>query len=499
MSIFNHGSTQQGHQAGSAAPGEAGKRRGAWSLYGSIKGQFLIVFALTFLSVSALTALNLWSLTTVKNRLLLGERYDDMVNDILEVRRFEKNFLLYGDPGNLEESGDYLRRIDAVVAELTPDIADVFGKEAMARFAASLAAYEETMTSLAPAGSKSRDEIRAQGKDLLDQAMHFLTYKRERIHETIVRTSLLPFAFLAVFIFLMILVIKLVSQGLLRPLAVIRLTTARVARGDFSPIVYDAHRIGEVAGLIEAFNRMAHELEANQEDLLQARKIAALGTFTAGIAHELNNPINNISLTAETLLEEHGETLDEDGRELAGDIVVQAERAGDIVRNLLDFSRTEKPAFMNLAPINVARSTANLVKNQVMLSGVTLSLDVPEDLPRVRGNMRNLQQVFMNLLLNAMQATPSGGAIDFSARDAGDGHVRFDVRDTGQGIAAEVLEHIFEPFYTTKEVGRGTGLGLAVTYSIVKRHGGRIEVESEPGKGSTFKVYLPKAPPEESE
>jgi len=272
---------------------------------------------------------------------------------------------------------------------------------------------------------------------------------------------------------------------------VIRSTTARVARGDFSPIAFEGRRLGEIAGLIEAFNRMARELEDNQESLLQARKIAALGTFTAGIAHELNNPINNISLTAETLIEDHGPGLPEDARELARDIVAQAERAGDIVRNLLDFSRTEQPAFNRLSPGQVVASTVSLVKNQVMISGVRLVSDVPENLPLVRGDMRNLQQVFMNLLLNAVQATPPGGLITLTAWAGLDGFVRFAVRDTGSGIRPEVLEHIFEPFYTTKEVGRGTGLGLSVTYAIIKRHGGRIEVESVVGKGTVFTVFLP--------
>jgi two-component system, NtrC family, sensor kinase len=111
----------------------------------------------------------------------------------------------------------------------------------------------------------------------------------------------------------------------------------------------------------------------------------------------------------------------------------------------------------------------------------------------VNGNLRNLQQVFMNLLLNATQAMPNGGTITVRARDELPNLVRFDVEDTGTGIDPNVLEHIFEPFFTTKEVGRGTGMGLAVTYALVKRHGGRIEVKSELGKGSVFSVFLPRA------
>ena len=155
--------------------------------------------------------------------------------------------------------------------------------------------------------------------------------------------SVLPFAFLGIFLLLMLLVIKLVSLGLLRPLKVLQTTIQGVASGNYSPTSYDGLQTDEMHGLIGAFNRMAQELEANQEHLLQARKIAALGTFTAGIAHEINNPLNNISLTAETYLEEYADQMDAEAKELMHDILSQSERASEIVKNLLDFSRTERP------------------------------------------------------------------------------------------------------------------------------------------------------------
>lgn len=468
------------------------------SFFHSIKGKIFLVFAVTLLSAGVLTLLNFWSLHTVEERLLLGERYDDLLNNILEVRRFEKNHLLYGDAESLGEGLDYLRRIGALADELAPDMAMVAGRETSRAFREALAAYEAAFAALSGGRNRpgdqslDREEVRARGKTLVDLADGIIRTKRERIHASLLRASVLPFAFLGVVLLLMFLVIKLISRGMLRPLDVLRSTTERVARGDFSPIPTEPGQLLEISGLTGAFNRMARELEANQEDLLQARKIAALGTFTAGIAHELNNPLNNIALTGEAFLEDYGATLDAEGAEMMRDILSQAERAADIVKNLLDFSRTERPAFSDLAPEEVVKSTLALVKNQVMLSGVRLETEVPGDLPAVRGNLRNLQQVFMNLLLNAMQATPQGGLIRFAAR-ALPGFVRFEVRDTGKGMEPEALQHIFEPFYTTKEVGRGTGLGLAVAYAIVKRHGGRIEVQSEPGRGSVFSVCVPLA------
>ncbi len=459
----------------------------------SIKGRIFLLFAVTFLSIVALTAANFWNLDKLKTRLLLGERYDDLLNDILEVRRYEKNFLYFGDARSLTESRDYLGRIDLLVDGLAEDLAVVAGPAALERFRTDLARYESRVRILADGGQAGPEELRALGKSLLDAADGFLKTKRERIHRSLVRTSILPFTLLGVLLLLMVLVIKLISQGLLRPLAGVVRTTERVARGDFSPVPDEPGRLYEIASLVGAINRMAEELERNQEDLLQARKISALGTFTAGIAHELNNPINNITLTAESFQEDYAAQVDDDGREMLTDILAQSERAADIVKNLLDFSRTERPAFSRLAPADILGSTVALLKNQFMLAGLTLDLDAPRDLPAVHGNLRNLQQVFMNLLLNAVHVSPRGARVRVAAEAVDGGMVRFTVRDQGPGIPAEIREKIFEPFFSTKEVGKGTGLGLAVTWAIVQRHGGRVEAANAEDGGAVFTVQLPRA------
>jgi signal transduction histidine kinase len=465
------------------------------ALFTSIKGQIFIIFATTFLSLSALTILNVISLDTVKTRLLLSERYDDLLNNILEVRRFEKNYLFYKDSDSLHEGIGYLQRINGLIPELSDDIIQVTNRRSFDSFMDNLRAYDQTMRTLDSAHGSVPDEeeIRLRGKSLVDFAEQLRATKRDRIHSTIFHTSVLPFVFLGVLGLFMMVIIKLISFGLLRPLSVLQSTIQRVARGDYSPIPYEGLRTEEISGLIGAVNRMARELEANQEDLLQARKIAALGTFTAGIAHELNNPINNISLTAETLLEEYPGCFGAEGRDMIIEILSQADRAGDIVKNLLDFSRTERPAFSALSVQEMIQSTVSLIKNQVMLAGIRLNLEIPRELPRIRGNLRNLQQVFMNLLLNSIQAMSGEGEITIRGMETPPDFIRIDVLDTGKGIDPETVQQIFEPFFTTKEVGRGTGLGLAVVYSIINRHGGRIEVRSELGKGSAFSVFLPEA------
>ncbi len=462
-------------------------------LFGSIKGQIFIVFAVTSISLSALTLLNLWSLSSVKGRLILGERYYELLNNILEMRRFEKNYLFYNDLASIQEGKYYLKSVDSLVTDLSGDIINITDLKTFEKFRGVLGDYERMLGIYETEGRAAADPelIRRHGKELTDFADEFLRIKQERIRKALVEVSVLPFAFLGIFFLLMLLVIKLVSVGLLRPLKVLQTTIQGVARGNYSPTSYEGLQTDEVHGLIGAFDRMAQELEANQEHLLQARKIAALGTFTAGIAHELNNPLNNISLTAETYLEEYGGRMDEEAKELINDILTQSERACDIVKNLLDFSRTERPERSSIEAGEIMLSTLALVKNQIMLAGIKLDMEIPEALPPVRGNIRSLQQVFMNLLLNAIQAMPNGGAITINVAAEPPDFVRFDIGDTGVGMEPEAIEHIFEPFFTTKSVGQGTGLGLSVAYSIVKRHQGQIKVKSEIGKGTVFTVLLP--------
>ncbi|MDD2464452.1 MAG: ATP-binding protein [Desulfobulbus sp.] len=459
---------------------------------GSIKGKIFTIFSVAFLSIAALTALNLWNFATLKERLLLSERYDDLLNNILEVRRFEKNFLIYGDPRSMEESIDYLDRIDTLVTDLSTDLTLLTSKQSFEQFQENLKQYRAMAAGLSVNAKISPATMRTIGKTLTNDADQFRESKRKRIHAAIVSISILPFAFFAILFSLLLLVVWLISHGLLKPLALIVQTTRSVGRGDFSPLDYHGVPLEEISGLIQAFNHMAKELEMHQEDLIQTRKIAAIGTFTAGIAHELNNPINNIVLTAESLKEELAEETKPENMEMLGDILTQAERAADIVKNLLDFSRTERPIFSQLAPELILSSSINLLKNQIKIVGLHFETLVADNLPPICGNLGNLQQVFTNLLLNAIQASPQGATIrltvDFAEQPS---FIAFLVQDSGGGIPQEIQHKIFEPFFSTKEVGKGTGLGLAVSYSIVKRHGGKIKVHSELGQGATFTVLLP--------
>jgi signal transduction histidine kinase len=304
------------------------------------------------------------------------------------------------------------------------------------------------------------------------------------------------------FIVFVVLIFQLISKGILKPVALMQKATEEAAKGTFKPIFYESEREDEVTHLIETFNEMAKQLETKQEQLLQSRKMASIGTFTSGIAHELNNPLNNISLTAESLMEEFTELTKQEASEMMMEILAQADRAGQVVKNLLEFSRTERPLLLELSVDDVLDRTIKLIKNQIMVTGIYLKRENSKVLPPIKGRSQDLQQAFINILLNSIQAMKdlSGeNIITIRTGPGPDGYIRIDFSDTGIGIRPEDMKHIFDPFYTTKPVGRGTGLGLSLVYGIIRTHGGYVEVKSEINIGTTFSIYLPIAVCEERE
>ena len=211
---------------------------------GSIRGKIFIMFTVTFLSITALTGFNLWNLSMLKTRMLLSERYDDVLNNILEVRRFEKNFLIYADNKSLMESKEYLDRIDTLVAELADDLPVLVGEESFANFQKTLLNYRKLVGNISRGDQIQPEVLRNLGKTLTDAADHFREIKRKRIHATIAQTTILPFAFFAILLSLMALVLWVISHGLLKPLDVVMETTRLVGRGDFRPIHYEGGTAG---------------------------------------------------------------------------------------------------------------------------------------------------------------------------------------------------------------------------------------------------------------
>jgi two-component system NtrC family sensor kinase len=278
----------------------------------------------------------------------------------------------------------------------------------------------------------------------------------------------------------------------------------------------------ELGELADSFNRMSLQLRRDEEELttwartledrveektrelkrahehvLQVEKMASVGKLAAVVAHEINNPLSSI-LTYAKLLRKWMERPDggrekrEEAEQCLEVIAGESRRCGDLVKNLLTFSRVQP---INLQPTDISavvNRCYRLVEHQLALSNIQWQLDIAPDLPLLICDGAQIEQVLLALVMNAIDAMPRGGNLWLSAMATSDGRqLELRVRDDGCGIAPEILPQIFEPFLTTKEMGHGVGLGLAISRSIVERHGGGIEAQSELGRGTTFIMHLP--------
>ena len=313
----------------------------------------------------------------------------------------------------------------------------------------------------------------------------------------------------------------LVWQVIARPVTALRRGTDQLAAGDLGYQIQVSSR-DEIGELARSFNAMSSQLKAehnenvawtqtleqrvNQktrelkrahEHALHTEKMASIGKMAAVLAHEINNPLSGI-LTYAKLLRKWIDN-DEGGRNRRGEIcesldliASESRRCGDLVRNLLTFSRTMP---MNLQPTNLNRvieQVLRLVQHQLDLASVHVQLQLDPDFPDVTCDGAQIEQVILALIMNALDAMPQGGNLWVSTTaDRDQEIVQITIRDDGSGISPEILPRLFEPFLTTKETGKGVGLGLAISRSILERHDGKIEVQSELGRGTTFVLTLP--------
>lgn len=278
-------------------------------------------------------------------------------------------------------------------------------------------------------------------------------------------------------------------------------TTVRMMdkKGDILHIEMSIKRIkGKEEDMVQIIMRDVTKRLELEDRLRQSEKLSALGQFTAGATHEINNPLSIISAYVQYLLSNYGDAKPrqlrpKETREIVNTLnVINREtlRCGKIVNNLLQFARKAKLETENLDINEIMGKTLGIMGRQLKLSGIKVTRKMMKKLPRVKGNYNLIQQVFMNIILNAREAMPDGGGL--LVRTGRDGRrLTVEIRDTGKGIPKEEINRIFDPFYTTRAPGRGTGLGLSVVHSIIKDHGGGISVKSRIGEGSSFFIRLP--------
>jgi two-component system NtrC family sensor kinase len=314
--------------------------------------------------------------------------------------------------------------------------------------------------------------------------------------------------------------VLLIHEQINQPLKKLVAQTEKIAEGNLESVV-DITSSDEIGELGASFNLMTQnlkkaraeledwagtletrieertrELDRVQEQLIRSEKLASLGELVAGIAHEINNPLTGILVFTSLLGSDP--KLDPSLKGDLDTIVRETERCATIVRGLLEFSRESIPRKTWSSLNSIMDAALTLVRHQSLFQNIDIEPDYRQDLPDVLVDPNQVEQVFMNILLNAGQAMPGGGKLTITSDMAPDGTgVVVTIGDSGHGIPEENLSRIFDPFFTTKE-NRGTGLGLSVSYGIINNHGGTIEVQSRIGEGTTFTISLPVTPPTEA-
>jgi len=261
----------------------------------------------------------------------------------------------------------------------------------------------------------------------------------------------------------------------------------RIAEGDLALIPFRSQD-RELVSLNKAFQRMLHEIEARQQHIMQSEKLASFGTLLFGVAHELNNPLSNIMTSCQILAEEIEEANPAYQRELLSQIEGETDRAKDIVRSILDYSRKRDKEPVQL--VQLVYESIRFIRGDLPAK-VEISVDMPSEGLSVFVDRQGMQQAFLNLIKNAIESMPGEGAITIQAAATPEGKVKIEFRDTGSGIPHDLSDKIFDPFFTTKESKKGSGLGLFIVHKIISEHGGAISVSSEPGRGTVFTVLLP--------
>jgi len=303
-----------------------------------------------------------------------------------------------------------------------------------------------------------------------------------------------------------------INRNVTHPVRELVKGTKKIAEGDLSYSIPTKTQ-DEIGQLASSFNQMTQdlkkadeklldwgktleqkvdlrtqELRSTQNQLFQSEKLASLGKLAAGVAHEINSPLTGI-LTYSSLLLKSKEDKDPEKEDLEV-IVNETNRCKKIIKGLLEFARQTTPE-KTLSDINeVIEKSIDLISHQASMQSVRIDKKIKPDLPEIMIDVGQIQQVFINLLLNAIESMPEGGTLTVSSAIE-NRMVAVSFADTGIGIPEENLSRIFDPFFTTKDQGKGTGLGLSVSYGLIERHRGKLEVKSKKGKGTTFTVKLP--------
>ena len=518
----------------------------------SLKKKITYGFLISASIIALLVIFEYVNFIQMRNEITFLELTDTLRTKSLQIRRHEKNFFLYGPQHSAEESAQVHRYLKEIVQTLTAARRTDVGGELLSlqsltreyrtrfeRIEASLHSLDgdiqrrgnlgkftpliqltfmerplESSEYLQKTFGLSPDDrlvlelkavdgdiagLRKTGEDILDVTKNLDKAARDRVEHTI---KLSQRALLIVFpLFLLIGLgsIFLILSSVTMRLEMLTNVVEHTGKGIYPRVPQvsaDPTHKDEVDVLVEKFNTMEKELAQRErelakktEELMQNKKLAAIGTLASGVAHELNNPLNNIYLSAQVLAREVTEDSPSAIKEIVGDIVGQTARVKRIVGDLLEFARGKEPQLLQTDIVELIRETYGLLATTAAYSAGSISFAF-EAPPRctILVDPDQMERVFINLFTNAIDAMAGRGELAVKVEEDAQA-VRVTVSDTGPGISHDHIEKIFEPFYTTKD--KGTGLGLAIVFNIVRKHGGEIKALGR-DEGAAFEITLPK-------
>ena len=467
----------------------------------TVKARLISIFLAFFLLSAITSVIAMLMISKIDSRVQYVFMADKFTDEIQEARRGEKNYFLYNS--DLDAVRVHFKNASLLLDQASLELGHVVGGEEIKDIRQYISKYQGLIDELIKNENnisfknterykEISESLREFGSKILEIAFDIADKERQMITSTVSNANKIQIILLVILLPLSIFLATHVTRHIINRLNRLMDVTQKFAEGDFLPITPTRKYMDEFTHLAIALNNMMYEIEKRQHLLVESHKLRAIGNLTAGVAHELNNPINNIILTAEMLKESYGDLTEEECMDMVEDLVSQGERAHKIVNNLLDFARQSetKPEYIHIDKL--IDETIRLAKNQIKLSNVKIDVNIDSNLQPFYGDKKLLIQVFVNLFINAIDAMPKGGRLTIGiSKKQKTGFISIRISDTGCGIPNHLIGSIFNPFFTTKSTSKGTGLGLSVSKGIIEKHGGDIEVESKINEGTTFTIHLP--------
>jgi two-component system, NtrC family, sensor kinase len=456
-------------------------------------GYFICIAMIIFIAF-----LNYFNLRTIDKKLVFSFIINDFFESTLEMRRFEKNYFLYKSRSDYDENLRYTEKAASLlhnnrmaIRELSPGTDVNAIEDLIHAYRQVMEEYHRLHNNL-PVVSVIvlEGKIRENGKKIVEATEGIAIAERSYLMSMIAFSKRVIFVSVVFVVAIGVLTGQYFSKMVVRPLQQMEDNMQRIAEGKFEKMLIQSPD-AEIVSLGSACSRMIHEIELRQKKfMMQSERLASLGTMISGVAHELNNPLSNIFSSCQILQEEIAEGDTDYKKLLLQQIHDEIERAKTMVQTLLDFSRRTEFKRKPYSLKYIVDEAIRLIHGDLPAK-VSITSSIPEGIWIVV-NKQRIEQVILNLIKNAVDAIPDEGSVTISAREFRDEEVvRIGICDTGTGIDQDKMATIFDPFYTTKEDGKGSGLGLFITRQIIEDHEGNIEVESITGEGTTFTITLP--------